>query len=294
MPSDLTHFATAARPAELHQALSGQGFVPHGRTYVSDVCTFSTRGRWHVLHERSRHVAPGESRSRIEPNRLRANTRTPWTALSRGIGEPGLWKWVKKSPDRVFEIPAWVISVDGEDDIDESGPASFDAVLRWALESLTGRPSTLSNASQRSMIESWFSRSALTVQGKGFVRQGELHIDEHRTTLRFPIVTELPGDFPAWRWRVLEQLVGEAQRHWAMARIGTTFEAGRTSLIAEVDFTGAPPCQLLFSAGLDVLRHVIAWLVETVEVLTDPSLELASLAPRGNKQTSLTNIRSAQ
>jgi hypothetical protein len=66
-----------------------------------------------------------------------------------------------------------------------------------------------------------------------------------------------------------------------MARIGAILQGDRRALVAEVDFTGAPACQLLFLTGLEVLRHVIAWLVETAEVLTDPSLELASLAPDG-------------
>ena len=63
-----------------------------------------------------------------------------------------------------------------------------------------------------------------------------------------------------------------------MVRLGVHPGAEARALVAEVDFTGAPPSELLFSAGLDVLRHVVAWLVETADVLADPSVVIGSLA----------------
>jgi hypothetical protein len=91
----------------------------------------------------------------------------------------------------------------------------------------------------------------------------------------------------------LDELVVEAQHHWAMVRVGLGNDlnaAGAPSssaapLLAEVDFTGAPHSEFLFSAGLDVLRHVVAWLVETVDVLGDPGVTIGSLAGDGCNTT---------
>ena len=64
-----------------------------------------------------------------------------------------------------------------------------------------------------------------------------------------------------------------------MARVGlTNGTTGRLAVFAEVDFTGAPPSRELFSAGLDSVRQVVAWLAETVELLADASVASELLA----------------
>ena len=259
----------APLPAHLLAPLREHGFVREGRVYRRDSLTFAASGWWFVLSEQANGL---DERS-----------------LSRSLGQPGLWKWVRKGapPHRIFEIPSWAVSDQPEDDrLDESGPAAFGKLLDWALETRFGRvPSgwTLPGADR---VGSWIPRGGLTVQAKGCVRQGELILGPTRWALRLPVLPQLAGDLPAPRRRALEDLVSQAQRHWTMVRLGLTTDNDPNALVAEVDFTGAPHSELLFSAGLDVLRHVVAWLVETADVLADASVAIACLAPGGDNNTS--------
>jgi hypothetical protein len=70
-----------------------------------------------------------------------------------------------------------------------------------------------------------------------------------------------------------------------MVRVGVPKDAVPSALVAEVDFSGAPCSELLFSAGLDVLRHVVAWLAETADALGDPTIVITSLAPGSDNNT---------
>ena len=92
-------------------------------------------------------------------------------------------------------------------------------------------------------------------------------------------------ELPEPRRRALDELAAEAQRHWAMARVGVPERPSPPALLAEVDFTGAPHSELLFSAGLEVLRHVVAWLAETASAIGDPGIVIHSLAPCSNNNT---------
>jgi hypothetical protein len=227
--------------------------------------TFAARGQWLVF---------------AEP----VNEANAWPVL-RGLGEPGLWKLARNGvpPHRVFEIPSWVVSDRPDDDrLDESGPAPFAKLVDWAWETRASRVPAGWTAPAADLVQSWMPRGTLTVQAKGYVRQGELLLNDDHWALRMPILPRLTDDLPEPRRRALEELLTEAQRHWAMARLGVPADTTPAALVAEVDFTGAPHAELLFSAGLDVLRHLVAWLVETADVLADPAIALQSLAPGDN------------
>ena len=268
MPPETCIAPRAPLPVHLLAPLRERGFVRDGRVYRSDGLMFTASGRWFVLSEQGNGLDE--------------------QSLSRGIGQPGLWKRVQNGapPHRIFEIPCWAVSdVPEEDRLDESGPVPFAKLLDWALETRFGRISPGWTLPDADLVRSWFPRTALTMQAKGYVRQGELVLDPARWALRMPILPQLAEDLPEPRRRALEELVGEAQRYWAMVRIGVPADTSPAALIAEVDFTEAPHSELLFSAGLYVLRHVVAWLVETADVLADPCVAIACLAPGGANTT---------
>jgi hypothetical protein len=100
-----------------------------------------------------------------------------------------------------------------------------------------------------------------------------------------PILPPLSGSLPQARRLALEDLFAEVQAHWAMVRFGAPPANPAAGLIAEVDFSGAPHSELLFSAGLDALIHGVARLVEIAGVLSDPSVAIASLAPGSTNNT---------
>jgi hypothetical protein len=257
---DLT--APAQFPQALHDPLVERGFVLDGRTYRRAGLSFAAVGRWFVFDERP-------------------DGQGQWS-LSSGLTQLGLWKWVGNGspPHRVFEIPAWAVDGPADGDrCDGDGPASFAPLLDWALASSVHRLPPDWQSPARDMVESWMPRGALTVPADGLVRQGELILQPDRWALRVPIVPQLPGDLPVARSRALRELVFDAQCRWAMVRFGLAAETAPTALVAEVDFTGAPHSGLLFLAGLDVLKHVGASLVETADVLADPTVEIECLPP---------------
>jgi hypothetical protein len=253
-------------PAHLCDPLRERGFIRDGCIHRKDGLTFAANGRWHVLSEDAGEPKEGP--------------------LSRGMSQFGLWKWVPDGalPHRVFEIPAWALSDQPEDDrLDACGPASFAELLDWALETRFGRVPAGWLRPEPDLVASWVPRGALTVQADGYARQGELILGPDRWALRMPILPRLAQDLPRPRRDALADLVAQAQRLWAMVRIGVPADIPPASLVAEVDFTGAPQSEFLFSAGLDVLRHVVSSLVETADVLADPSVAIACLAPGANK-----------
>ncbi len=131
------------------------------------------------------------------------------------------------------------------------------------------------------------------MQAKGSVRQGQCICRAGRWAIRMPVLPRLPEDLPAPRRRGLAELAADAQRRWAMVRVGVPADAGPAALVAEVDFTGAPHSEPLFSAGLDVLRHVVAWLVETAEVLVDSDIEIGCLPLGGEENANSIERKSA-
>lgn len=249
-------------PAYVLNPLRERGFEPEGWSYRTKGLAFTARGRWYVLSD----TANGPD----DPS------------LPEELSQPGLWKWVHKgaSAQRLFEFPCWAVSVQTESEpLDESGPAPFERLLNWALETRWGRVSPDWHSPEEALVRSWLAPGALTIQARGYVRQTELILQPGCWAIRVPILPPLAEQLPEPRRRALAALAAEAQRRWAMVRLSRPADFSLTGLVAEVDFSGAPHCELLFSAGLEVLRHVVAWLVETAEVLGDPEVLIECLAP---------------
>jgi hypothetical protein len=253
--------------------LRDSGFQRAGRAYHLGGLQFAWRERWLVLSEESLDAAE------LHP--------------AGDLGQPGLWKhipWAQPSR-RVFEIPAWTVGDTSAADALEDGVAARPGqLLAWALATRKGQPPPAWQPPDAVCVRSWLPPGALTVQARGCVRQGELLLTPSRWALRFPILAQLPATLSEPRRHALSALAAETQARWAMVRVAVTAGTQPAAMIAEVDFTGAPPAELLFSAGVEVLRHVVAWLVETVEVLGDPQVEIQTLSGNNNTQSKTRNI----
>ena len=77
-----------------------------------------------------------------------------------------------------------------------------------------------------------------------------------------------------------------------LVRLGFASEGENLAVACEVDFTGAPPSENLFLAGVHGVRHVVASLAETVELLADATIasQALKLAPSLNQQPERSQI----
>lgn len=261
MPAEFLKASRTQFPAPWHAPLVQRGFDLTDSGYQRGAFQFHCARRWFVLSERP------EAQNEY--------------ALASSLNQVGLWKLAQNggAPQRVFEIPSWALrSPADEDRFDDHDLAPFEKLLDWALESSFGRVPADWQPPARDLIESWLPRGALTVHADGLVRQGELMLRHDRWALRIPLLPQLPDDLPEARRRALRELLFDAQSRWAMVRFGIPADTDNRALVAEVDLSGAPVSEPLFSAGLDVLRHVCARLVETADVLADASVVIESLA----------------
>jgi hypothetical protein len=197
------------------------------------------------------------------------------------FGQPGLWKWRREADGlhRVFEVPVWVLR--GKDADEDAALLTRDEALQWATATRLGGVPRNWAPPTSDLVQSWVAPGALTLQSRGCVCQAELVLLPTRWALRAPLVATVDPQLPVARRKVLEQWASDAQSHWAMLRLGVPGAASPVPLLAEVDLTGAPHSELLFSAALNVLQHASS-LIETANVLSSARVELACLAQREN------------
>ncbi len=221
---------------------------------------------------------------------------------------PGLWKTVRTRSgwERRFEIPAWAGGHTPSSDLESTNadaPASWITLLDWALATRRGTLPPGWSPPAADWVAALLPPGALTFPARGHVRQGILVLNPARWALSAPIVPEIPDRLPHPRREALQELLLDATSRWAMVRVhpdhgqdrapqsspvaGSALAPAATAIVATVDFTGAPHDELLLSAGRDVLSHVVAWLVETVEVLADPDVAITAGLPGldGNPNT---------
>lgn len=255
------HPSSMRIPRSLVPALRERGFQSTAQGWKRNGLRFEVHGRWFVFSERGDEATQAD----------------PWLDLR----QIGLWKQVQSGTKRrrVFEIPSWVVCnpADGSD-LDGTDLAPFDQILDWMLASASGRIRCGWQPPAHEVMEASAPRGALTLQVAGLVRQGEFVLRPDRLAVRIPLLPQLPAELPADRARALRELLFDAQSRWAMLRFGICEDASPRAVVADFDLTGAPHCDPLISAGVDVLRHVCARLAETVDALADASVVLRSLA----------------
>ncbi len=245
-----------------HDALVKAGFAPGQGAYRLNGVTLKNEDRWFQF------AASG-------------STASGAAALGQ-LGQPGLWKWINVGarPGLAFEFPEAALNAeaDGDGTDADEAPASLAAIIAWCLASKAGKLPDGWRSPAREQVAGWLPAGALTVQCGSVVRQGQLILTAERWALRFPILSELPADLPVARRAWLELVLADAQSRWRMVRVGITDGAEHPAVVAEADFSGAPHSENLFSAGLDGVRHVVAWAAETVELLADAKVASELLA----------------
>ncbi len=198
----------------------------------------------------------------------------------RDLGRPGLWKHVAEGQAgrRVFEFPASAVAAEeAVDDEVETTPITPETFLVWALTSAKDGIVPGWQAPPRKLVESWLSPGELTVQAGPIVRQGELILRPDRWAVRLLILPAVPADLPFQRRDWLRAVLSDAQTLWRLVRLGFVSEGENLAVAAEVDFSGSPASEHLFLAGVHGVRHVVATLAETVELLADASLASQAL-----------------
>jgi len=253
------HPSDSLWPAPWPDALRKTGFMPANGCWRQNGLAFSRADQWFMM----------ESRSIVERE----------ISLLAQLGQRGLWRWIPADAGRVrvFEFPDRVVSP-ADDDVEADQPTLPESFLHWAVAAHSGELPDGWQAPGRELIESWLSPGGLTVQCGPFVRQGELTVTPEQWAVRVPILPRLPTDLPTPRRQWLDAVLTDALKQWRMVRIGLTSDRGYPALIAEVDFTGAPHSEILFSVGLASVRHVVTWLAESVELLADASVASELLA----------------
>jgi len=251
--------------------------------------------QWQVALARAGFAANGDGRYHCENIAFKLDDR--WVELEtvthpappdvlRDLGRPGLWKRIGQGSAgrRVFEFPANAVCLDGDSEWNDAAAVSPDAYLAWALATANDGTPRGWQPPGRGLVESWLPHGALTVQAGSFVAQGELVLAPERWAVRFVILPAVPGDLSVARREWLRAVLGDAQTLWRLVRLGFAGDGAELSVVAEVDFTGAPPSEDLFLAGVHGVRHVVAALAETVELLADARVasETLALAPIPN------------
>jgi len=247
-------------PPHWREALPHAGFAANGDgLWHYDNITFRRDGRWLLLETTSNPAPPD---------------------LLRDLGRPGLWKRVAQGPVglRIFEFPVEICSEEEAALDDDETNLSPEAFLAWALATAKDGTPPGWQPPPRALVESWLPQGALTVQAGAFVRQGELVLSPERWAVRFPILPVVPVDLPVARREWLRAVLGDAQTLWRLVRLGFAGEGENLAVLAEAEFTGAPSSENLFLAGVNGVRHVVAALAETVEVLGDATIASQALA----------------
>lgn len=200
------------------------------------------------------------------------------------LGQPGLWRTLGE-PDQhraVFEIHESVPSFSSAEllfDENSEPENALDSCLDWALATADGGIPPGWQPPSRAEIDVLVPHSRLTVVAGTEARQGELILSPGRLAIRFAIVARVSPELPVRRRAWLARLLSETQNHWRLVRIGFSGMPDQTSILAEVDFTGAPSAALepLLSAGLASLHGAVAWLVESAVLLADASVACRAL-----------------
>ena len=186
---------------------------------------------------------------------------------------------------RVFALPTALLnSANAAEAFADRDITALEASMAWALKTAGAHVGLDWEAPSRAIIQSWFAPEQLTVLAGALVRQGELVYESSELAIRFPIVPQLPPDLPEERLAWIRLPLDEAQNRWHLVRFGIIGGETESSVIAEVNLTGAPREILedLFVTSLEALRWVVRWLGEPTDWLADVGVtsELLAVGPK--------------
>jgi len=185
----------------------------------------------------------------------------------------GLWKYstAPREGKRRFDLPLSEITSQGP--WSAEGNALLGEALAWPLATAGG---TTGEWSPPSEAEIPLSDSDMIVQCGRFIRHGRLLRGDHDLRIRMPIIDGLADNLDKARRQWLRALLLDAQNRWRMVRI--LCDEPHCSVEAEIDLTGAPHGAIpgMMRIGTDVLRGLVSWLIDSVDLLADNTVPLAA------------------
>jgi hypothetical protein len=161
--------------------------------------------------------------------------------------------------------------------------------LTWGLQTASGGAPGAWRPPSREDLERWLPSRRRLVAAGSVVRSGEWVCDPGLLALRVALVPRLRPGLDAARRRWLDLLLSRASAQWRLVRLGYLATDSAVSIVAEVNFTGAPPpvVERMLSVSWACLRGLSAWLADSVSLLGESSLDLEALdfaVPLTNEQ----------
>ena len=194
--------------------------------------------------------------------------------LTEWLGRKGLWKPMSSAEGVVaaFDIlcEPGHIGIAGRFDEDLPAESLVLAQINWGMATRESVPHLDWISPARNELDDIITTDALTMQIGLHLCLGRLLHEPDRLALRFPVVGPIAEDLSCTRRGWLRSILLEANSRWRLVRVGFT-GANESDIAAEVDLTGAPPAILpdLARMGLDALRWVVGYTIETLSILTD-------------------------
>ncbi|MEQ9379973.1 MAG: hypothetical protein RJP95_03865, partial [Pirellulales bacterium] len=194
-------------------------------------------------------------------------------------GPAGLWKTERTASGfvhHVFDVPLEIVTGQSEwcDDIDEV-VSPLAAVIEWAESTRNGGLPDGWACPPPQELEELLPTSSLTLQAGRFAKQGTVRRQDSHLSVSMPLLGRVPHDLTPSRRGFLTELIREAQHRTRLVRLVRKPADGEfKNIVAEVDLSGVPEfaAERMLRFGLEAIRHVVKQLVETVEMLVDPTV----------------------
>jgi hypothetical protein len=189
------------------------------------------------------------------------------------LGQPGLWKYVisDNMTKRRFDIPPDTLTLPLANSSERAVNSVFKEFISWAILTADQKPLPKS-----SYLPSWkemgLSMNDFVIQYDRFIRNICLVNENQALALRLSLLSFVPKlDKP--RLGYLRRILIDAQNRWRLVRI--TLGHPGESIEAEINFSGAPGSilRILIQSGLNVLSSLCKWLIVSVDLLADASLQ---------------------
>jgi hypothetical protein len=157
-------------------------------------------------------------------------------------------------------------------DDDPTDANSMERLLGWCTATLAGRAPAGWKAPTADELRTLASAQQWSIQCGPHVRPVDLISTPRRTAMRVTLMDSVSEELSAARRQWLAGLIDAANERRRLVRLGFDGDAQRTSIVAELDFTGCPPQwqATLIPTALAAVQHVTVQLLPTLSLLCDP------------------------
>ena len=219
----------------------------------------------------------------------RSNTELSVDPLFDASEMPGLWKWISVGGNQygsVFDLPLVVLP--GDDGVCEPEDDSTSGMcMRWIRSTSSGRIREGWSTPAPEHLDLLLPAQDRTFRVGSKTLQLRVYCENEVCRLRCTLQDSLSSDLHAARIHALYQILIEVQSRLRLVRITCERKAG-SSIDIVVDLTGAPPdvFDALVTIGASAIRQAAQELVEVVNTVADPSIELDVVQQVGEEKWS--------